>query len=57
LCVSDFHVHRDEHFIEVTVVIDVVAGRIVGCGVSSSLVTDFILDALGQAIRDRCRQA
>src|SRR5262249_10471911 len=35
-------------------VIDVFARRIVGWRVSSSLVTDFVLDALEQAIYDRC---
>ena len=35
-------------------VIDVFARRIVGWRVSSSLATDFVLDALEQAIYDRC---
>ena len=34
--------------------IDVFARRIVGWRVSSSLATDFVLDALEQAIYDRC---
>ena len=40
----------------VAFVIDVVARRSVGWRVSSSLATDFVLDALEQAIYDRCRQ-
>jgi transposase InsO family protein len=35
-------------------VIDVFARRIVGWRVSSSLATDFVLDALEQASYDRC---
>jgi putative transposase len=38
----------------VAFVVDVFARRIVGWRVSSSLVTDFVLDALEQAIYDRC---
>ena len=38
----------------VAFVIDVFARRIVGWRVSSSLRTDFVLDALEQAIYDRC---
>jgi len=41
-------------FVYVAFVIDVFACRIVGWRVSSSLVTDFVLDALEQAIYDRC---
>jgi putative transposase len=40
-------------FVYVAVVIDVFARRIVGWRVSSSLATDFVLDALEQAIYDR----
>jgi putative transposase len=43
-------------FVYVAFVIDVFARRIVGWRVSSSLVTDFVLDALEQAIYDRCNQ-
>jgi transposase InsO family protein len=43
-------------FVYVAFVIDVFARRIVGWRVSSSLVTDFVLDALEQAIYDRCDQ-
>jgi|SRR5262249_23570692 len=42
-------------FAYVAFVIDVFARRIVGWRVSSSLATDFVLDALEQAIYDRCR--
>jgi transposase InsO family protein len=38
----------------VAFVIDIFARRIVGWRVSSSLVTDFVLDALEQAIYERC---
>ena len=38
----------------VAFVIDVFARRIVGWRASSSLATDFVLDALEQAIYDRC---
>jgi putative transposase len=41
-------------FVYVAVVIDVFARRIVGWRVSVSLRTDFVLDALEQAIYDRC---
>ena len=41
-------------FVYVAFVIDVFARRIVGWRVSSSLVTDFVLDALEQTIYDRC---
>jgi putative transposase len=41
-------------FVCVAFVIDVFARRIVGWRVSSSLATDFVLDALEQAIYDRC---
>ena len=55
LCVSDFtYVARWRGFVYVAFVIDVFARRIVGWRVSSSLATDFVLDALEQAIYDRC---
>jgi putative transposase len=41
-------------FVYVAFVIDIFARRIVGWRVSSSLATDFVLDALEQAIYDRC---
>ena len=41
-------------FVYVAFVIDVFARRIVGWRVSSSLRTDFVLDALDQAIYERC---
>ena len=41
-------------FVYVAFVIDVFARRLVGWRVSSSLATDFVLDALEQAIYDRC---
>jgi putative transposase len=41
-------------FVYVAFVVDVFARRIVGWRVSSSLATDFVLDALEQAIYDRC---
>ena len=41
-------------FVYVAFVVDVFARRIVGWRVSSSLVTDLVLDALEQAIYDRC---
>jgi putative transposase len=41
-------------FVYVAFVIDVFARRIVGWRVSSSLAADFVLDALDQAIYDRC---
>ena len=40
-------------FVYVAFVIDIFARRIVGWRVSSSLATDFVLDALDQAIYDR----
>ena len=45
---------RGAGFVYVAFVIDVFARRIVGWRVSSSLATDFVLDALEQAIYDRC---
>jgi transposase InsO family protein len=55
LWVSDFtYVATWRGFIYVAFVIDVFARRIVGWRVSSSLATDFVLDALEQAIYDRC---
>jgi putative transposase len=58
LWVSDFtYVATWRGFVYVAFVIDVFARRIVGWRVSSSLATDFILDALEQAIYDRCGEA
>jgi putative transposase len=57
LWVSDFtYVATWQGFVYVAFVIDVFARRIVGWRVSSSLGTDFVLDALEQAIYDRCDQ-
>jgi len=57
LWVSDFtYVATWRGFVYVAFVIDVFARRIVGWRVSSSLVTDFVFDALEQAIYDRCGQ-
>jgi len=57
LWVSDLtYVATWRGFVYVAFVIDVFARRIVGWRVSSSLVTDFVLDALEQAIYDRCEQ-
>ena len=54
LWVSDFtYVATWRGFVYVAFVIDVFARRIVGWRVSSSLRTDFVLDALEQAIYDR----
>jgi transposase InsO family protein len=53
--VSDFtYVATWRGFVYVAFVIDVFARRIVGWRVSSSLATDFVLDALEQAIYHRC---
>lgn len=58
LWVSDFtYVATWGGFVYVAFVIDVFARRIVGWRVSSSLATDFVLDALEQAIYDRCGDA
>jgi transposase InsO family protein len=55
LWVSDFtYVATWRGFVYVAFVIDVFARRIVGWRVSTSLATDFVLDALEQAIYDRC---
>jgi len=55
LWVADFpYVATWRGFVYAAFVIDVFARRIVGWRVSSSLVTDFVLDALEQAIYDRC---
>jgi len=55
LWVSDFtFVATWRGFVYVAFVIDVFARRIVGWRVSASLHTDFVLDALEQAIYDRC---
>ena len=48
---------RGAGFVYVAFVIDVFARRIVGWRVSASLRTDFVLDALEQAIYDRCGDA
>ena len=56
LWVSDFtYVATWRGFVYVALVIDVFARRIVGWRVSGSLATDFVLDALEQAIYDRRR--
>lgn len=58
LWVSDFtYVATWPGFVYVAFVIDVFARRIVGWRVSSSLRTDFVLDALEQAIYERCGTA
>jgi putative transposase len=55
LWLADFtYVATWRGFVYVAFVIDVFARRIVGCRVSSSLATDFVLDALEQAIYDPC---
>ena len=55
LWVSDFtYVATWRGFVYVAFVIDVFARRIVGWRVSASLRTDFVLDALEQAIYERC---
>jgi transposase InsO family protein len=55
LWVADFtYVATWRGFVYVALVIDVFARRIVGWRVSSSLRTDFVLDALDQAIYERC---
>jgi putative transposase len=55
LWVSDFTYVATWHgFVYVAFVVDVFARRIVGWRVTSSLRTDFVLDALEQAIYDRC---
>jgi putative transposase len=52
-CVSDFtYVATWRGFVYVAFVIDVFARRIVGWRASSALATDFVLDALEQAIYD-----
>ena len=54
LWVSDFtYVSTWQGWLYVTFVIDVFARRIVGWRVSSSMRTDFVLDALEQALYDR----
>lgn len=54
LWVADFTYVATWHgFVYVAFVIDVFARRIVGWRVSASLATDFVLDALAQAIYDR----
>ena len=55
LWVADFtYVATWAGFVYVAFVIDVFARRIVGWRVSSSVRTDFVLDALDQAIYARC---
>ena len=55
LWVSDFtYVATWRGFVYVAFVVDAYARRIVGWRVSTSLHTDFVLDALEQAIYDRC---
>ena len=55
LWLADFtYVATWRGFVYVAFVIDVFARRIVGWRVSASLRTDFVLDALEQAIYDRC---
>jgi transposase InsO family protein len=55
LRVADFtYVATRRGFVYVAFVIDIFARRIVGWRVSSSLRTDFVLDALDQAIYERC---
>jgi transposase InsO family protein len=55
LWVADFtYVATWRGFVYVAFVIDVFARRIVGWRVSASLRTDFVLDALDQAVYDRC---
>ena len=55
LWVADFtYVATWRGFVYVAFVIDVFARRIVGWRVSASLATDFVLDAVEQAIYDRC---
>jgi transposase InsO family protein len=56
--VSDFTYVATWHgFVYVAFVIDVFARRIVGWRVSGSLQTDFVLDALEQALYERCSEA
>jgi putative transposase len=58
LWVADFtYVATWRGFVYTAFVIDVFARRIVGWRVSASLRTDFVLDALEQAICDRCPHA
>jgi putative transposase len=55
LWVADFtYVATWRGFVYVAFVVDVFARRIVGWRVSSSLAADFVLDALEQAIYERC---
>ncbi len=55
LWVADFtYVATWRGFVYVAFVIDVFARRLVGWRVSASLATDFVLDALEQAIYNRC---
>lgn len=55
LWVSDFtYIHTTDGFVYTALVIDVFARRIVGWRVSHAMRTDFVLDALDQAIHERC---
>ena len=55
LWVSDFtYVHTVDGFVYVAFVIDVFARRLVGWRVSHAMRTDLVLDALDQAIHQRC---
>ena len=57
LCVADFaYVSIWQGFVYVAFIIDVFARRIVGWRVSSSMHTDFVLDALEQALYARRRE-
>jgi putative transposase len=58
LWVSDFtYVSTWQGWLYVAFVIDVYARRIVGWRVSSSMHTDFVLDALEQALYDQAARA
>ncbi len=55
LWVSDFtYVHTTDGFVYTAFVIDVFARRLVGWRVSHAMRTDLVLDALDQAIHQRC---
>jgi transposase InsO family protein len=54
LWVSDFtYVHTTQGFVYVAFVVDVFARRIVGWRAAATMTTDFVLDALEQAIHQR----
>ncbi|OTP79342.1 Mobile element protein [Caballeronia sordidicola] len=56
LCVADFtYISTWSGFVYVAFVTDVFARRIVGSRVSTSMRTDFVLDALNQALHERSR--